>query len=275
MTARLLVRNDVLDLLDAVGRHPRHQLGQNFVVDPGTIRRIVQRAGVVAGDRVIEVGPGLGSLTLGLLDVGAELTCVEKDPELAELLVGTLAVRAPTHHVEIVCADALDVDFASLGMTDPPWKLVANLPYNIATQLVLRVLDEAPAVESMLVMVQREVAERLAAEPGGRAYGIPSVLLALQATARVSAAVAAEVFFPRPRVASSLVAVTRLAEPVADPETSTIVRRLVKQAFGQRRKTLRRSLGLDPDVFDRAAIDPQERPERLSVHDWCRLAGSL
>jgi len=275
MAAQLLRRSDILELLESVERHPRHRLGQNFVVDPGTISRIVQRASVQPGDRVIEVGPGLGSLTLGLLDAGAVVVCVEKDPELADLLARTVASRAPDHTVEIVCGDVLDVDLAALCGEPSGWKLIANLPYNIATQTVLRVLDEAPTVSSMLVMAQREVAERLAAVPGGREYGIPSVLVGLRATARVSAAVPAEVFYPRPRVASSLVAITRLAEPVADDETATVVRRLVKQAFGQRRKTLRKSLGLETSVFQRAGIDPLDRPERLSVSDWCRLAGSL
>lgn len=272
MTVELLRRADILELLESEDRHPLHRLGQNFVVDPGTIRRIVARAGVSAGDRVLEIGPGLGSLTLGLLDVGAAVTCVEKDPEIAALLGRSISQRAPGAQVVIECGDALDVDLAALCPGPSHWKLVANLPYNIATQVVLRVLDEAPSVGSMLVMVQREVAERLAASPGGRSYGIPSVILALRATAKLSATVPPEVFYPRPRVTSALVAIERREAPVTDPDTELVVRQLVRAAFGQRRKTLRRSLGLPEEVFARAGIDGAERPERLSVQDWCRLA---
>lgn len=274
MTVELLRRADILELLESEDRHPLHRLGQNFVVDPGTIRRIVTRAGVRAGDRVLEIGPGLGSLTLGLLDAGAAVTCVEKDPEIAALLSRSIAQRAPGSPVVIECGDALDVDLAVLCPGPSRWKLVANLPYNIATQVVLRVLDEAPSIGSMLVMVQREVAERLAASPGGRSYGIPSVILALRATAKLSATVPPEVFYPRPRVTSALVAIERREAPVTDPDTELVVRQLVRAAFGQRRKTLRRSLGLPEEVFARAGIDGAERPERLSVQEWCRLAAA-
>jgi len=267
----LLRRADVVSLLESAGCHPRHRLGQNFVIDPGTIRGIVNRAGIVEGDRVLEVGPGLGSLTLGLLEAGAVVTCVEKDPTLARLLPNSIANRARGLSVEVLCADALAVDLSSV-VGEGTWKLVANLPYNVATQVVLRVLDEAPTVETMVVMVQREVGERMAAAPGSRTYGIPSVMIGLAATARLSVAVPAEVFYPRPRVASSLVVITRLSEPLVQGEAADKVRRLVRQGFNQRRKTLRRSLGLPPACFDAAHIDDSARPEMLSPHDWCRLA---
>ncbi|MCC6226529.1 MAG: 16S rRNA (adenine(1518)-N(6)/adenine(1519)-N(6))-dimethyltransferase RsmA [Microthrixaceae bacterium] len=271
MSVELLRRADVVSLLELAGCHPRHRLGQNFVIDPGTIRGIVNRAGIIDGDRVLEVGPGLGSLTLGLLEAGAEVTCIEKDPTLARLLPNSIAARAPGLSVEVVCGDALSVDLSSV-VGDGPWKLVANLPYNVATQVVLRVLDEAPTVETMVVMVQREVGERMAAAPGSRIYGIPSVLIGLAATARLSVAVPAEVFYPRPRVASSLVVITRLSEPLVQGVAADKVRRLVRQGFNQRRKTMRRSLGLSPECFAAAGIDASARPEMLSPQDWCRLA---
>lgn len=222
---------------------------------------------------MLEVGPGLGSLTLGLLEVGAQITCVEKDPGLAANLPRLIETRAPGRTVEMLCADALEVDLGRLTASGR-WKLVANLPYNVATQVVLRVLDSAPAVGEMLVMVQREVGERMAASPGSRTYGIPSVLIGLVASARLSAAVPPEVFYPRPRVASTLVAITRLDRPLAERDVLQDVRRLVRQAFGQRRKTLRRSLGLAERCFEAAGIGASARPEQLSPQDWCRLAAA-
>jgi 16S rRNA (adenine1518-N6/adenine1519-N6)-dimethyltransferase len=273
VTVELLRRADVVAILEGRGRHPRKQLGQNFVVDPGTIRRIVRAAGVAPGDRVLEVGPGLGSLTLGLLEAGAEVTCIEKDPEMAQVLDETVRSRAPGCPVRIVVGDALEVDLA-VATAPGSWRVVSNLPYNAATQIVLRVLEDAPAVESLLVMVQREVGERWVAEPGSRVYGIPSVLIALDARASLAGSVAAEVFYPRPRVASTLVALRRHPDGRIGGCDVDVLRDLVRRGFGQRRKTLRRSLALDDRVFAAAAVDPSDRPEQLAVGDWCRLAAA-
>jgi 16S rRNA (adenine1518-N6/adenine1519-N6)-dimethyltransferase len=274
VTVELLRRADVVAILEGGGRHPRKQLGQNFVVDPGTIRRIVRAAGVEPGDRVLEVGPGLGSLTLGLLEAGAEVTCIEKDPEMARLLEEILSTRAPGARVRILVGDALDVDLGSVA-SPGSWRLVSNLPYNVSTQIVLRVLDVAPAVATLLVMVQREVGERWVAAPGSRVYGIPSVLIALDAVASLAGSVAPEVFYPRPRVASTLVALRRRPDGRIGGCDISLLRELVRRGFGQRRKTLRRSLALDDPMFAAAAIDPSDRPEQLAVDDWCRLAAAV
>ncbi|HKY16829.1 MAG TPA: 16S rRNA (adenine(1518)-N(6)/adenine(1519)-N(6))-dimethyltransferase RsmA [Microthrixaceae bacterium] len=267
-TRPLLTATDVRRLLDGAGHAARRSLGQNFVVDPNTIRRIVSLARVEPGDRVLEIGPGLGSLTLGLLEAGTSVVAIEKDRRLASLL---REVVGPS--VEIVEGDALDVDLPRI-VGDEPTAVIANLPYNVATPLVLRVLDDVAAVDRMLVMVQKEVGERLVARPATGAYGIPSLRVAFHADAELVGSVSPTVFHPRPRVTSALVLVRRLPAPrveVADPDRMW---RLVRVAFGQRRKTLRRSLtGLvDEAAFDAAGIDPAERPERLGLAEFAALA---
>ena len=271
MAINLLGRNEVMELLGLDDTRPRKSLGQNFVVDPNTIRRIVRLAGVAEGDRVIEVGPGLGSLTLGLIEAGAHVTCIEKDPSMVELLRRTLDDRGVVSGVSVVEGDALQISFAELTSRGTSWSLVANLPYNVATQIVLKVLETAPTVSRMLVMVQREVAERMAAEPGSGAYGIPSVLIGLVASARIVGHVGPDVFVPRPRVTSALVELQRDGERPRPLDRSRFVG-LVKQGFGQRRKMLRRSLDLDTTVFEAAGIAADSRPEQLSVADWIRLS---
>ena len=270
MTVSLLRRADVIALLEGQDRHPRKALGQNFVVDPGTIRRIVRLAGIEPGDRVLEIGPGLGSLTLGLLEAGAAVTAIEKDPGLADTLRGTIAVRAPGLSADVITDDALSVDLAEVTRHGE-WSLVANLPYNVATQLVIRALDDAPNIESMMVMVQREVADRLVAGGGATATGIPSILIAMSATARLVGTIGPEVFFPRPRVVSALVALRRHDHDVFAGADRQLARQLVRTSFGQRRKTLRRSLGLDFEVFGQAGILPTARPQELTMDDWRRL----
>lgn len=266
---RLLTRTRLRDLLDRHGVEPSRALGQNFVVDPNTVRRIARLSGVGPGDHVVEIGAGLGSLTLALVETGATVVAVEADRHLLAPLAEVLGGRP----VRVVHADARTMDWDDALAGAPSWALVANLPYNVATPLVLQVLEEVPRVERLLVMVQREVGERLAAGPGSRTYGIPSVMVALRARAEVVGRVPAEVFLPRPRVASVLVRLDRLAEPPtdADPE---VVGALVRQAFGTRRKMLRRSLRgtLDDDAIRRAGIEPDARPEQLGVEAWGRLA---
>lgn len=262
-------RRQLTELLERHGLGASRALGQNFVVDPNTVRRIARLAAVGPATPVVEIGPGLGSLTLALVETGAEVTAVEMDrhviPALREVVHG--------HPVRIVEGDAMRLDWDDLLAGHDRWVLVANLPYNVATPLVLDLLRDVPAIARMLVMVQREVGERLAAGPGTSAYGIPSVKVALRATAKVVGRVGPDVFVPRPRVESALVEVVRLAEPPtpADPDA---VEALVERAFNQRRKMLRRSLAgiVSPEAFAAAGVDPEDRPERLAVGAWGRLA---
>jgi 16S rRNA (adenine1518-N6/adenine1519-N6)-dimethyltransferase len=262
----------VRDLLDAHGLSPSRALGQNFVADPNTVRRIARLAGVGPGDRVVEIGPGLGSLTLALAETGADVTAVEVD---RHLLPALREVVEP-HGVRVVHGDALHLDWDEvLGPPNPdrPWVLVANLPYNVATPLVLDLLAGVPAIARMLVMMQRDVAERLAARPGDKAYGIPSVKVAFWADAEVVGRVPPTVFVPPPRVESALVRITRLASPRVDADRDMLFR-LVAAGFGQRRKMLRRSLSglVDAAGFERAGVRPEARAEELGLEAWARLA---
>lgn len=238
------------------------------------VRRIVTLAGVGPGDHVVEVGAGLGSLTLGLAATGATVRAVETDRHLLPVLAEVLEARlGATHGVTVVGGDARTLDWEAELAGALRWQLVANLPYNIATPLVLDLLDDVPRIDRMLVMVQREVGERLAAAPGEPGCGIPSVKVAFHATAKVVARVPPEVFVPRPRVASVLVLVERRAAPGVDADPGVLFD-LVRRAFGQRRKMLRRSLGdaVAPEVFASAGVDPEARPEALTLGDWGRLA---
>jgi 16S rRNA (adenine1518-N6/adenine1519-N6)-dimethyltransferase len=266
----VLTRSQIVELLDRHGLSPSRALGQNFVADPNTVRRIARLADVGPGDHVVEIGPGLGSLTLALAETGAAVTAVELDRHLVPVLREVVA----EHEVEIVEADAASVDWSQLLATADHWVLAANLPYNVATPLVLDLLDGVPAITRMLVMVQREVGERLAAAPGSRDYGIPSVKVAYHATASVVARVPATVFVPRPRVESVLVRIERRAGgPPTDADPERLFA-LVRAGFGHRRKMLRRSLAglVDDAAFDAAGVRPQARAEELGVEDWGRLA---
>ena len=271
---------DVRRLLDTYGLAPSRARGQNFVVDPNTVRRIARLAGVGAGDRVVEIGAGLGSLTLALAETGAAVTAIEVDTRLVPAL---RSVVEPVG-VTVVEGDALRLDWSSLlgdGPSDPlsgplgPWILVANLPYNVATPLVADLLDGVPAISRMLVMVQREVGERLAAGPGDDAYGAVSVKVAYWATAKVVGRVPATVFHPVPNVESALVRIDRRPAPAVGPDVDPEwLFRLVRAGFGQRRKMLRRSLAalVPPEAFAAAGIRPEARAEELAVEDWGRLA---
>ncbi|MFT7599536.1 MAG: 16S rRNA (adenine1518-N6/adenine1519-N6)-dimethyltransferase [Acidimicrobiales bacterium] len=263
-----LTRTNVRELLDRHGLQPSRALGQNFLCDPNTIDKIVRLAGVEAGDRVIEIGPGLGSLTLGLLAAGAKVTAVEIDqyvlPALREVVAG--------HDATIVHGDALNLDWGPLLGTDD-WSVIANLPYNVATPLVLDLLRDQPSLVRWLVMVQREVGERLAAEPGTSACGIPSVLRAYWGTASVVGSVSAEVFLPKPRVESVLVRIDRTERPQIDADFERLAT-LVRAGFGQRRKMLRRSLSshLSSDDIEGCDVRPTDRAEQLDLPSWGRLA---
>jgi 16S rRNA (adenine1518-N6/adenine1519-N6)-dimethyltransferase len=273
-----LSRTEVVDLLDRHGLSPSRALGQNFLCDRGTVDKIVRLAGIGPGDGVVEIGPGLGSLTTGLLEAGADVVAVEVDryllPALAEATEpwadqpGTRLDR----RLRIVRADAREVAWDEL-LDAGPWTVVANLPYNIATPLILDLLAAEPRLTRWLVMVQREAGQRLTAEPGSRVYGIPSVLVAYWAESRLVGTIRPEVFLPRPKVDSVLVRIDRSPHPRVEADHDRLTT-LVRTGFGQRRKMLRRSLAglVDEATIERAGIDPTSRPEELSIEDWARLA---
>ena len=268
-----LSRPEARALLESHGLRPKRKLGQNFVVDANTLSRIARLAAIAPGERVLEVGAGMGALSEALLAAGAELRCLEIDPELVELL----RERRELDQASIILGDALEFDLDELCPASlAPWALVANLPYNVATPVVLRVLEQAPQVERLLVMVQLEVADRLAAGVGDPAYGAVSLRVAYHATAKVVGKVPPTVFLPQPSVDSGLVSIIRRPKPLVDPGVATEeeIFVLVKQAFGQRRKMLRRSLAgvLDEACFERAGVSPTARPEELDVAAFGRLA---
>lgn len=268
-----LTRREASKLLATHGLAPRRSLGQNFVVDPNTVRRIARLAAVGPGDHVIEIGAGLGALTEALIDTGARVTAIEIDDGLARVL----AERLRDRDVRVVHGDARRLDWNELLSSAPRWSLVANLPYNVATPIVADLLDDVPAIERMLVMVQREVAERFVAQPRSRAYGAVTVKIAYWAEAEIVGRVPATVFLPRPKVESALVALRRRAVPAVD---ATVDRHdlfaLVRAGFGQRRKMLRRSLAgvVPPEAFRAAGVSPEARAEELSVADWGRLTAA-
>jgi len=277
-TAALLGPAEIRALAAELGVRPTKKLGQNFVHDPNTVRRIVDAAELTADDVVIEVGPGLGSLTLGLLSACRATVAVEIDPPLAERLPRTAAERAGSlaGRLTVLAADALRLRAADLP--EQPTALVANLPYNVAVPVVLHLLAELPSLRSGLVMVQAEVADRMAAGPGGRVYGVPSVKTAWYASARRVATVPRTVFWPVPNVDSALVALRR-REPPPSGVSREAVFAVIDAAFAQRRKTLRAALAGWAGSADRAAelllaadIDPATRGERLDVAAFTRLA---
>jgi 16S rRNA (adenine1518-N6/adenine1519-N6)-dimethyltransferase len=267
---------DIAQLLSVHGLRPSRALGQNFVADPNTVRRIARLAGTGPGDHVLEIGAGLGSLTLALAETGANVLAVELDRHVVPVLRSVVEPAG----VEVVEGDAMTLDLgALLAARTPapaPWALVANLPYNVATPLVMRVLVEFPAVERLLVMVQREVGERMAAQVGDPAYGSVSVRVSYFAQATVAGRVPASVFIPRPRVESVLVRLERRPLPAVDPALVPYERlaQVIRAGFGQRRKMLRRSLAgvVDPEALERAGIRPDARAEELDIEAWGRLA---
>jgi len=269
-------RAEIHALLEANDLRPSRALGQNFVADANTVRRIVRLAEIGPGDRVVEIGAGLGSLTLALAEAGAQVTAVEVDRHV----VPVLRAQVEPAGVRVVEADALTVDLAELLADDGiSWSLVANLPYNVAVPLVIRVLEEAPQVRSLLVMVQREVGERLAASAGEDPYGAVSVKVAYWANASVVGRVPATVFVPRPKVESVLVRLVRheeVAGRLAGPGSADYDRvfAVVRAGFAQRRKMLRRSLSqiVDPAAFEAAGVPATVRAEELDLAAWERLA---
>ena len=265
-----LSRRDVSELLTAHGLRPSRALGQNFVADPNTVRRIARLASVAEGDRVIEIGAGLGSLTLALVETGASVMAVELDRYLVPVLRSVVEPAGVT----VIEGDALTLDWPTVLGGDGGWVLVANLPYNVATPLVLDLLDGVPQIDRMLVMVQREVGERLAAGVGDEAYGAVSVKVGYWATARVVGKVPPTVFVPQPRVDSALVSIVRRPSgPAVDVDRERLFE-LVRTGFAQRRKMLRRALAgvVDESAFSCAGVRPEARAEELDVEAWGRLA---
>lgn len=245
------------------------------MVDPNTVRRIAELARVGPGDHVVEVGAGLGSLTLALAETGAAVTALEVDRGVVPVLRSIVAA-ADAHNVTVIEADAMQADWTTLldpGVTGG-WTLVANLPYNVGTPLVCDVLDDVPQVTRLLVMVQREVAERFAAAPGSRAYGAISVKAAYWGCARIVGTVPATVFLPAPNVESALVEITRRTPPAVDPQH---LFSLVRTAFGQRRKMLRKSLAgtVSDEQFAVACVAPTDRPEDIDLDGWVRLTEAV
>jgi 16S rRNA (adenine1518-N6/adenine1519-N6)-dimethyltransferase len=275
---RLLGPADIRQIAGRLGLRPSKRLGQNFVTDAGTVRRITALAGLQDRDVVLEVGPGFGSLTLPLLAAAARVIAVEVDAALAAELPRTVAVRAPdlAGRLEVVTADAARVrDLPG----DPPTALVANLPYNVAVPVVLHLLATVPSLRRGLVMVQAEVADRMSAPPGSRIYGVPSVKLAWYAEVRRAGSVPRTVFWPVPRVDSGLVAFTRREPPPGAAREEVFA--VVDAAFAQRRKTLRAALAswagsaaAAEQVLRSAAIDPALRGESLGVAEFARIAAA-
>lgn len=265
-----------------LGVSPTKTLGQNFVHDANTVRKIVTASGVGRDDTVIEVGPGLGSLTLPLLDAAGRVVAVEIDPVLAARLPRTVAERAPrlAELLTVVGADALAVSAADLGEPSPT-ALVANLPYNVSVPVLLHLLAEVPTIRTALVMVQLEVADRLAAAPGSRVYGVPSVKAGFFGTVRRTGVVGRNVFWPVPNVESGLVRIDAYPEAPWDlgAEHRRRVFAVVDAAFAQRRKTLRAALsgwagsGADAELaLTEAGVDPRARGEQLTTADFVRVA---
>ena len=277
---RLLGPADVRRLAADVGLRPTKQRGQNFVIDANTVRRIVRTAALRPEDVVLEVGPGLGSLTLGLLTQAARVVAVEVDDVLAGALPATLAAYAPelAQRVDVVNADALRL----AEVPGPaPTALVANLPYNVSVPVLLHLLDLLPTLERGLVLVQAEVAARLVAGPGSRTYGVPSVKAAWYAELRPAGAVSRSVFWPAPHVDSALVAWTR-REPPASSAGRSVVFALIDAAFAQRRKTLRTALAghagaptIAEQALVSAGVSPQSRGEQLTLGQFVAVADAL
>ncbi|HJR44422.1 MAG TPA: 16S rRNA (adenine(1518)-N(6)/adenine(1519)-N(6))-dimethyltransferase RsmA [Actinomycetota bacterium] len=266
----LLGARRLREALDRHGIRPTKTLGQNFVIDPNTIRKVVAVAGIGPEDRVLEIGAGAGSLTLGLAAAAAHVIAIEFDRKLVPVLEEMLS---PVDNVEVVVADALELDLSTIDAT----KLVANLPYNIAVPVVVKVLEGAPGIGEMVVMTQREVGERMVAGPGTKAYGQVSLVVGYFATAEVAARVSRRAFYPVPGVDSVLVRMVRRRPPDVDPERLFPV---VRAAFSQRRKTLKNALtssgiAVDDDHLEQAGLASGIRGEQLELDDFLRLVRLL
>jgi 16S rRNA (adenine1518-N6/adenine1519-N6)-dimethyltransferase len=275
----LLGAREIRELAESLGIRPTKKLGQNFVIDPNTVQRIVRAADVVPTDHVLEVGPGLGSLTLALLQEVSSVIAVEIDPVLAEQLPRTIALHMPerTESLTLIVSDAMKVDVVPGEAT----ALVANLPYNVSVPVLLHLLEVVPTIRTALVMVQKEVAERLAADPGSRTYGIPSLKARWYGEVRMAGNIGRNVFWPEPNVDSALVRVDRRDQPTCESSREWVFK-VIDTAFAQRRKSLRGALAQlagSPDAAEQAlraaGIDPGRRGEALTLPEFIALADSL
>ena len=278
---KLLTSNDIRELCAQLNIRPTKTLGQNFVNDPGTVRKIVRNARVQAGEQVLEIGPGLGSLTLALLEAGAQVSAVEIDPPLAQALPTTAQARFPEAKLQVFTADALTITGPESIDGATPTRLVANLPYNVAVPIVLTVLEKLPSIQTVLVMVQAEVADRLAATPGNKIYGVPSAKVAWYASARRTLTIGRNVFYPVPNVDSALVKIERRPHPDT-AATREQVFAVIDAAFAQRRKTLRQALaglagsaGAAQEALERAGVSPTARGETLDIDQFAAVAQQL
>lgn len=275
-TQDLLGPQEIRELADMLGIRPTKTLGQNFVIDPNTIRRIIATAKISPDETVVEVGPGLGSLTLGILDAAKDMVAVEIDPPLAEQLPATIAKMRPGSEarIDVVLSDAMKVT----ELPKTPTALVANLPYNVAVPVLLHMFAQFPSIEHALVMVQDEVADRLAAKPGSKIYGVPSVKANWFAEVSKAGVIGTNVFWPAPKIKSGLVAFERRAELLSDLPREEVFA-IIDAAFAQRRKTLRAALSTwagsgarAGTILEAAGIDPQLRGEKLVIHDFIKIA---
>lgn len=282
----LLSASDIRQLADVLDLRPTKMLGQNYVIDPNTIRRIVAAADLKASEHVLEIGPGLGSLTLGLLDVAQAVTAVEIDSQVAFMLATTVEQWRPgsADRLAVLDTDALgvhrtEIDDVRPEATDgPPTAIVANLPYNVAVPVLLHVLSELPSIEHGLVMVQQEVAERLVASPGSKIYGVPSVKMTWYGQATSAGTVGTKVFWPAPRITSGLVHFTARKPPETSASREQVFE-VIDTAFAQRRKTLRAALNswagsgvAAEEILVAAGVDPKARGEVLDIEQFARIA---
>ena len=271
----LLGGAEIRALADALGVVPTKKLGQNFVTDPNTIRKIVAQAKLTGHETVVEIGPGLGSLTLGLLEVAKNVIAVEIDHKMAAAIQDIVSKRAPGKNFLLVSADALKVTELPLE----PQALVANLPYNISVPVLLHFLEHFPTIQSGLVLVQAEVAHRLAATPGSKVYGVPSAKLAWYAESNLAGNIGRNIFWPVPNVDSALVYFVKRETPLGDEALRLSTFAVIDEAFSQRRKTLRQALAtwagspaLAEEILLRAGIDPTKRGEALEIMDFVSIA---
>lgn len=276
METALLGAAEIRDLAERAGIRPTKTLGQNFVIDPNTIRRIISTAKIRPEETVLEVGPGLGSLTLGLLDAAERVVAVEIDPPLAQQLPETARRFRPDRadRLDVVLSDAMKIR----ELPAEPTALVANLPYNVAVPVLLHLMGQFPSITHGLVMVQDEVADRLAAAPGSKIYGVPSVKASWFAEVSKAGVIGTNVFWPAPKIRSGLVAFERRAEPLGEVSTEVLFD-VIDAAFAQRRKTLRAALAGwagSPErsgrILEAAGIDPTLRGERLDVQQFIQIA---
>ncbi|QIK62678.1 16S rRNA (adenine(1518)-N(6)/adenine(1519)-N(6))-dimethyltransferase RsmA [Leucobacter viscericola] len=286
--AALLGPREVRELAERLGVSPTKKLGQNFVIDPNTVRKIVRLAGVQAGDQVIEVGPGLGSLTLGITEAGANVTAVEIDHRLAAELPTTVSQMQPdaAKRLRVIRSDALEVTAEQLELAGTgeaaqagPEILVANLPYNVSVPILMHLLELIPALRGGLVMVQAEVGHRIAAGPGSKEYGSPSAKAAWYGEWRIAGTVSRRIFWPVPGVDSVLVSYERRGEPRGTKAERQLTFELVNAAFAQRRKMLRQALQpvlgqleQTVSVLEAAGVEPTARAEQLSIVEFLAIA---